>query len=116
MKSKLERIGIACVLIWPAILAEPASAIGSIAVARSSFMLPVSAKNYRHCHNTPRHVYCHTKELLPVTVREEAPTNDSMARSPHASNRRLHLGESREDAVQLSTPDLREKPSWRNVK
>lgn len=24
-------------------------------------------RTYRHCHNTPRRVYCHTREHLPVT-------------------------------------------------
>ena len=85
MKSKSERIGVACVLMWPAILAERASAIGSIAVARSSIVLPVCAKSYRHCHNTPRRVYCHKNEPLPVTTREKAPTYVLVTPPPHAS-------------------------------
>lgn len=27
-------------------------------------------RTYRHCHNTPRRVYCHTREHLPVTPRK----------------------------------------------
>jgi hypothetical protein len=27
------------------------------------------ARSYRHCHNTPRRTYCHTKEQLPITIR-----------------------------------------------
>lgn len=26
------------------------------------------ARTYRHCHNTPRRTYCHTKERLPIRV------------------------------------------------
>lgn len=26
------------------------------------------ARSFRHCHNTPRRTYCHTREVLPVTV------------------------------------------------
>ncbi len=26
-------------------------------------------RTYRHCHNTPRRTYCHTREHLPVTIR-----------------------------------------------
>jgi hypothetical protein len=26
------------------------------------------ARSYRHCHNTPRRTYCHTKEPLPITI------------------------------------------------
>jgi hypothetical protein len=27
------------------------------------------ARGYRHCHNTPRRIYCHTREHLPITLR-----------------------------------------------
>jgi hypothetical protein len=29
------------------------------------------ARSYRHCHNTPRRTYCHTKEPLPITIRPQ---------------------------------------------
>jgi hypothetical protein len=28
----------------------------------------VDARSYRHCHNTPRRTYCHTREPLPITT------------------------------------------------
>ena len=27
------------------------------------------ARGYRHCHNAPRRIYCHTREHLPVSLR-----------------------------------------------
>lgn len=84
VKYKLERIGPACVLIWATVFIEPAGAIGSISEARSSFVLLMSAHKYRHCHNTPRRVYCHKSEPLPVTVQEKAPIFESVVPAPHS--------------------------------
>lgn len=30
------------------------------------------ARPVRHCHNTPRRVYCHTREVLPLSVPSSA--------------------------------------------
>lgn len=47
------------------------SVAGAVSVA--SFEI-VDARTYRHCHNTPRRVYCHTREHLPVTLHKHATT------------------------------------------
>jgi hypothetical protein len=73
---------IACALILNAVLLEQAIAIDSLAVTRSNSMLLVAAKTYRHCHNTPRRVYCHTNEPLPVKARETAPTYRQPPKAP----------------------------------
>lgn len=44
--------------------AEPARPPAGLQIA--------DARNVRHCHNTPRRTYCHTREQLPVTVRPSA--------------------------------------------
>jgi hypothetical protein len=39
--------------------------------AEQDLPLPVElsdVRTYRHCHNTPRRTYCHTKERLPIRV------------------------------------------------
>jgi len=77
------KLEMACALILNAVVLEPASAIDTISVTRSNSMLLVGAKTYRHCHNTPRRVYCHTNEPLPVTVRETAPTDRPPPKMPH---------------------------------
>lgn len=35
---------------------------------RTGSITLVDARPFRHCHNTPRRVYCHTREWLPLTV------------------------------------------------
>lgn len=45
------------------------STTGVPARAEQGMRLPIElsdARTYRHCHNTPRRTYCHTKEHLPV--------------------------------------------------
>ncbi len=40
--------------------------------AEQGMPLPIElsdARTYRHCHNTPRRTYCHTKEHLPIRPR-----------------------------------------------
>jgi hypothetical protein len=82
MKYKSVQLKLACALIWHAILLQQASAIDPIAVTRSNSVSPVNAKTYRHCHNTPRRVYCHRNEHLPVTVRENAPAYQRPQNAP----------------------------------
>jgi ribosomal protein L25 (general stress protein Ctc) len=78
--------------MWTAILVEPAVAIDTATIDGSSFLLSVNAKNYRHCHNTPRRVYCHTKEPLPVRVRENEPIYDLVTPSQQAPIECHHQG------------------------
>ena len=33
---------------------------------RDAALQVADVRDYRHCHNTPRHTYCHTRECLPV--------------------------------------------------
>ena len=33
---------------------------------RDADLQVADVRDYRHCHNTPRHTYCHTRECLPV--------------------------------------------------
>jgi hypothetical protein len=40
-------------------------------------------RTYRHCHNTPRRTYCHTKERLPIRV--PAVKSSATPRRCHAS-------------------------------
>jgi hypothetical protein len=44
------------------------SALNTTSVAKTDQNL-TDARSYRHCHNTPRRTYCHTKEQLPITIR-----------------------------------------------
>jgi hypothetical protein len=37
--------------------------------ARSAHRIVADVRAVRHCHNTPRRVYCHTGENLPLTIR-----------------------------------------------
>jgi hypothetical protein len=46
------------------------SALTDTSVAKADQNL-ADARSYRHCHNTPRRTYCHTKQPLPVTVRPQ---------------------------------------------
>jgi hypothetical protein len=48
------------------------SSVKPVAIlAEQGLHLPIElsdVRTYRHCHNTPRRTYCHTKERLPIRV------------------------------------------------
>jgi hypothetical protein len=46
---------------------------GTIPGAQNSTQQTADVRTYRHCHNTPRRTYCHTREHLPITVRPHLP-------------------------------------------
>jgi len=47
-----------------------ASAMAYEGQAQTASWRLADIRTYRHCHNTPRRVYCHTREHLPVTPRK----------------------------------------------
>ncbi len=54
--------------------------------AEQGMPLPIElsdARTYRHCHNTPRRTYCHTKERLPVRL--PSSTASALLRFCHVS-------------------------------
>ncbi len=71
--------------------AEPAST-----ARHSSYLQLVDARSYWHCHNLPRHVYCHKSGRLP---RKWPPNTDtpgtSSLRKLREDNATLHAGDHR---------------------
>jgi len=65
----------AIVAAAPAISAEP----GAIPHPQHSTRQIADVRTYRHCHNTPRRTYCHTREHLPITIRPHLP----VPKDPH---------------------------------
>jgi hypothetical protein len=54
------------VLVATGLASHSALTDNSVAEVGQDF---ADARSYRHCHNTPRRTYCHTKEQLPITIR-----------------------------------------------
>lgn len=52
---------------------------GTTPRAQHSAQQIADVRTYRHCHNTPRRTYCHTREHLPITIRPQRP----VPKDPH---------------------------------
>lgn len=58
---------------------SPAGA-SALPAAKEGILQVADIRAYRHCHNTPRRTYCHTREHLPISVRPHLPVPKDLQR------------------------------------
>jgi hypothetical protein len=65
----MKKVAVAAQLSGAVILLSFLSAPAVADIAPPANQQLADARTVRHCHNTARRVYCHTRETLPLTIR-----------------------------------------------
>jgi hypothetical protein len=75
--------------------ASLASSMAAEAVRGRTFLEPVDARSYHHCHNMPRRIRCHKSERLPVNWPPHTSTPGSSNLRDWRSSKAVACGDKR---------------------